>query len=501
MQVRSELFLGIDQGSSATKAIVIDPSGLTLAEWSIPVSEVVRNGRCVEQDPRSLLASVEEAIERGVKVSQLDGRPIRAWGLAAQRSGVLAWNSKGGEVVHPMITWADTRTQPLIVGLALGVEKISGITGIPTIANFAAPKIHLLQKEFLDRSICVATLETYLLNRLSRGAAFVTEDTMAARTMLYALEERSWSDWLCSRFDVEQRRLAPISPSLSLHLQYATADGELPLMAVLGDQQAGLIGRWSSRNRPLLNLGTIASLTFKTGAQIVRKPALKTSVLYSRHIPGVAYRDFQYLIEITSSVTGAVLLEPLRLGWIGAISELDPICSQAYAKNPSGLATAYWVNRETVTPAWPNGVSNVTVCRPGAGIPDRVRAVVENVGNLIVRMIEECSEKGLLGERFPAEIDVAGGGAGSDYLMQYIADVSGHILYRSDARDAGAKGAAMAAWMSVYGQGDPQALLNLGREDIFQCKTPERRKRYLAWLRMEQDVLNRTLPAHAEVVE
>jgi glycerol kinase len=501
MQVRSELFLGIDQGSSATKGIVIDQSGLTLAEWSLAVPEVLRNGRCVEQDPSALLASVEEAIQKGLSVSELDGRPIRAWGLAAQRSGVLAWESQSGAVVHPMITWADTRTQPIIDGFALGVEKISSITGIPTIPNFAAPKIHLLQKQFLDPAIYVATLDTYLLNRLSRGAAFVTDDTMAARTMLYALEERSWSDWLCSRFDIDRRRIARITPSLSLHLQYPTDNGELPLMAVLGDQQAALIGRWSRERRPLLNLGTIASLTFNTGAQIVRKPALKSSVLYSRHIPGVAYRDLQYLIETTSSVTGTVLLELVRLGLIGAMSELDQVCLQAYDNNPAGLATAYWINRERVTPAWPNGVSNVTVCRPGAGIPDRVRAVVENVGNLIVRMIEECSEKGLLGDRFPAEIEVAGGGAGSNYLMQYIADVSGHILHRSDARDAGARGAALAAWMSVYAQGDPQGLLTWGRKDIFKCTTPERRKRYLAWLRMEQDVLNRTLPAHAEVMD
>jgi glycerol kinase len=495
--MRSELFLGIDQGSSATKGIVIDQAGVTVEEWNTAVPEVRRDDRCVEQDPHGLLLSVEEILRKSIELAKSDGRPLRACGLAVQRSGVLAWHMQRGEVVHPLMTWADTRTQPMIDGLGLGVEKISGLTGIPTLANFAAPKISMLQGSFLDPAIAVATLDTYLLHRLTHGKAFVTEDTMAARTMLYSLAECGWSEWLCKRFDVDGRRLPKISPSLSHH-------GEVhgvPLMAFLGDQQAALLGRWNVHNRPLLNLGTIASLCFSTGAQIVRKPALKTSVLYSRMPQGVNYHDLQYMIEINSPVTGTVLLEPLRRSWVSDTTELDAVCQTAYEAHPAGLATAYWVNRDTVTKLWPTGVANVMVCRSGAGPADRVRAVVENVGNLIVRMIEECAEKGLFGERFPAEINVSGGGSGSQYLMQYIADVSGYILQRLDARDAGTRGAALAAWMSTYGQSEPAQLTANGASATFTCINPERRKRYMAWLRMEQDVLNRALPAHAQIEE
>lgn len=493
--MRSELFLGIDQGSSATKGVVIDQTGATVAEWNAAVPELRRADRSVEQDPQGLLTSVEQILHKGVELSKRDGRPLRACGLAVQRSGVLAWNKQRGDLLHPLISWADTRTQPIIDALGLGVEKISGMTGVPTLANFAAPKISLLQSKFLEPEIAVATLDTYLLHRLTLGKVFATEDTMAARTMLYSLDESGWSDWLCRRFDVDRKRLPRISASLSSH-------GEvhgIPLMALLGDQQAALLGRWNAHNRPLLNLGTIASLCFNTGAQIVRKPALKTSVLYSRMPKGVSYHDLQYMIEITSSVTGTVLLEPLRRAWVVDTTELDTVCQGAYQANPAGLATAYWVNRDTVTKQWPKGVANVMVCRAGAEVADRVRALVENVGNLIVRMIEECADKGLFGERFPAEINVAGGGSGSHYLMQYIADVSGYILHRLDARDAGTRGAAMAAWMSVYDRSEPDQVISEDQSITFRCINPERRRRYLVWLRMEQDVLNRSLPAHAEI--
>jgi sugar (pentulose or hexulose) kinase len=180
------------------------------------------------------------------------------------------------------------------------------------------------------------------------------------------------------------------------------------------------------------------------------------------------------------------------------------LCESAYETTPTGLATAYFVNNEiseqqSGKDTWPAGVPNVMVCKPNATDADRARAVVENVGNLIVRMLEEFSEKDLLGERFPAEIDIAGGGSELDYLMQYVADVSGHTLRRLEAREAGARGAALAAMISVRGKGEFRDYNTEAPERCFVCESPERRKRYLMWQRLEHDVLRNTLPVHAEI--
>lgn len=496
LTMRQELFLGIDQGSSSTKGVLLDQAGALVARFTEPAPEIITSGACVEQDPEGVLNSVKAILVSAENAAKKDGRPLRAWGLATQRSGVLAWRSRDGVVLHPLITWADTRTQPLIDDLGRGTEKISNLTGLPTLANFAAPKINHLRKQFLDPTIRVATLDSYLVEQLSGRTAFVTDDTMAARTMLYALDERNWSEWLCSRFGVDLRLLPKISPSLSRHFEY----NGVPLMAMLGDQQAALFSRFSVSTRPLLNLGTIASLSIPTGTKIARAPTLKSSVFYSRYLPGSGLREFQYMIESTSSVTGRVLLEPLRRNWVNDTNELDKLCNEACQANPNGLATAYWVNHERLNAAYPNGVPNVTVCRPGAQVADRVRAVVENVGNLIVRMIEECHEKGLLGEQFPVEIDISGGGSASEYLIRYIADVSGQTLRRViSAKDAGACGAAYAAWSAVYPEADLAKYVGEDQVVVYTCQNPERRRRYLSWLRMEQDVFNKSLPAHAEL--
>lgn len=493
--MKSDLYLGIDQGSSSTKGVCLDSSGTPVAEWSVAAPATRTEERCVEQDPEGILNSVLEVFLKAKQFATQHELVIRGAGLAVQRSGVLAWRSQDGEPVHPVITWADTRTYPQIQALGRGVELITNQTGLPTIANFAAPKIHLLQRQFLDPIIHVATLDTFLLYRLSGRKVFVTEDTMASRTMLYALTDRNWSEDLCRHFKVDKKRLPRINPSLAPH----TSHEGVPIAALLGDQQAALIGRMGQSKRPLLNLGTIASLVVATGAQAVQKPGLKTSVLYSRLIPSAAARDVQFLTEVTSSVTGNVLLEPLRRSWCNSSEELHAMCEESFQENPVGLATAYFIHKQEPSDVWPHGVPNVMVCKPGASTKDRVRAVVENVGNLIVRMIEEMAEKGLLGEVFPTEIDVAGGGSELDFLMQYIADVSGQKLRRLAAREAGTRGAALAALMSIHCEIDIRSLNTEEPTQVFSCQSPERRRRYMMWQRMEQDVLKNTLPAHAEI--
>lgn len=495
MTMANNAYLGIDQGSSSTKAVIIDETGSTLTSMQFAVPARIEEGQQVEQDAEGLLDSVIAALKEATIWAAAGGYSIAGAGIALQRSGVVAWNGRTGKPLCPMITWADTRTQRIIDQIGRGAERISVMTGIPTIANFAAGKIHLLQRSHLDPVNYVGTLDSFFVYRLTHGELFVTEETMAARTMLYALADRGWSERLCRDFAVDKTRLAKISPSITNHF---THNG-VPFVALIGDQQAALLGRTREARRPLLNLGTIASLAVATGSEVVQKTGLITSVLFSRALPFGGGREVQYLVEATSPVTGSVLLEPLRRGWALDTDALDKLCKVAAETNPPGLATAYFLNRRPVLPHFPEGVPNVTVCKPGATEADRARAVVENVGNLIVRMIEEFHDKGLLGDVFPAEIDIAGGGSELDYLMQYIADVSGHVLHRMRERDASARGAALCAWMHAHNTSDISALNQEHPSKTYRCVNPERRRRYMMWQRMEFDVLNRSLPAHAEI--
>lgn len=489
------LYLGIDQGSSSTKGVLLNERGTSVADFQVSVPPRIELDRTVEQDAEGLLSSVVEVFLKAKLWAQENDSNIIAAGLAVQRSGVLAWRASDGVPLHPMITWADTRTFPIIQGFGKGVEHISALTGLPTIANFAAGKIHLLQRKFLEPSIEVGTLESFILYRLSGRQLLVTEETMAARTMLYAIKEGGWNAQLCREFRVDASRLAPIRPSLTQYTKFEN----IPIVAVLGDQQAAVLGRPGESGYALLNLGTIASLLVETGTQIVQRPGLMTSLLYSRENLQSNGVDREYLVETTSAITGTVLLEPVRRGWCNDSSELQAMCAASQDVHPLGVATAYYVNHRPSPPWHPETTPNVMVCKPGATTADKVRAIVENVGNLVVRMIEEFQDKGLLGPDTNNEIVVTGGGSELDYLLQYICDVCGRTLHRMPTREATARGAALAALMWLQKLSHTRDFTKEAPRKTYRSTAPDRRRRYLMWQKMEQDLFQGALPPQAEI--
>jgi glycerol kinase len=489
------LFLGIDQGSSATKAILLDEQSEVIFETSVDAPLRHEEGRKVEQDSEGILNSVVEAFLECKQHAHQGAYTIKAAGLACQRSGVLAWGSPDGIPVHPVITWADTRTLPIIQNFGTGVERISVKTGIPTIPHFAGGKIALLQREFIDPAIHVATLDTFLLYRMSSRRVFLTEDTMAARTMLYSLHDRNWDTGLCHEFKVDIKRLPRINPSLAPH---TTFEG-VPILALVGDQQAALLGRMDLHSRPLLNLGTIAAIMVPTGNTPVVSPGIITSVLLSRLVPGGYSREYQYLSEITSAVTGSVLLEPQKRGWCSNVKELDELCNQSLRETPAGRAIAYFVHHRAAAPRKPGGVPNVLVFRPESTDADRARAIVENVGNLILRMFDELHEKGYFQSLEGQQVDVAGGGSELSYLLQYLADCTGMTFNQLPDREATARGAALCARISDEGTFDVRPYNQSKPLRKFIPDNPERKRRYLMWQKLENDTLNDTLPPHAHI--
>lgn len=489
------LYLGIDQGSSATKAILLNEENETLFETSVEAPPRREEGRKVEQDSEGVLNSVVEAFLQCKQYAHENTATIKAAGIACQRSGVLAWQASDGIPTHSVMTWADTRTLPIIQNFGTGVERISVKTGIPTIPHFAGGKIALLQREYIDPAIHVGTLDTFLLYRMSSRRVFITEDTMAARTMLYSLVDRNWDADLCHDFKVDMKRLPRINPSLAPH---TTFEG-VPILAALGDQQAALLGRMDRQSRPLLNLGTIAAIMVPTGATPKISPGIITSVLLSRLVPGGYTREYQYLSEITSPVTGSVLLEPQKRGWCSNIGELDALCQESFKETPAGRAIAYFVHHRPAPPRKPAGAPNVLVTRPESTDADRARAIVENVGNLILRMFDELYEKKYFESFEGKEIDVAGGGSELTYLLQYLADCTGMTFNQLPQREATARGAALCARISAEGSFDVTPFNVSKPLRKFVPENAERKRRYMMWQKLENDTLNDALPPHAYI--
>jgi glycerol kinase len=387
-----------------------------------------------EQDPEAILESILEVYREAQRFAEDRDVRVSGIGFAFQRSGVLAWHHVTGEVLHPMISWRDTRTQEAIEALGENTRReMFAKTGIPPSSNYAGGKIALLQHKFPSSDVCVGTLDSFVLARLLDTDAgeplpFLTEDTMAHRTMLYSFEARSWAVDLCQGLSVDPLRLATIVPSFS---EFGMIDG-VPVSVSIGDQQASMLGVLNSTIRSVLTLGTIASLVRCTGEEVKQLPGFISSILCSFSSGGSVY--------FTEGTVNCCAETVKRIEKVGVGREsISSICDRVERTRSEVLAFCPFGN--ITTPEWEYGHPNVFPDFDQCGREEVTFALVQNLGNFVLQNIRAFKNEGLLED----EIVVAGGVANIDYLLQYLADGSGLKLFRaSSQQEGGARGVAHA---------------------------------------------------------
>ena len=196
------LLLGIDEGTSAVKAVLFDAD-------LRPLKEARRDKRLthpqpgwVEQDPEEVLATVVDAV-----AELLADRPeVAACGLDHQGESVLAWDAETGRALTPIVTWQDKRSQSVLDRLESDgrADEIRERSGMPLDPYFSAGKLTWLLEQndgvakALDRgTLRLGTVDSFLCDRL--GAGFATDSSTASRTQLGAPE---WDPALLDIFGV-----------------------------------------------------------------------------------------------------------------------------------------------------------------------------------------------------------------------------------------------------------------------------------------------------------
>ncbi|MCB0311193.1 MAG: hypothetical protein KDD42_08155 [Bdellovibrionales bacterium] len=471
------LALGVDQGSSSTKAVLIDSSGQSLWQDSLPVSTLITAPDRVEQNPEELFDSVKTLIDRSFDFVQSSNRTISTIGLAFQRSGVCAWD-RDGAVLHSLLTWRDRRTLPLLEALGEDRRVITEITSLPAIPDYAGGKIALLQSEFSDQRYFIGTLDSFVLYRLSNGQVWATDDSMAARTMLYGFKEHGWDAELCRLSKVDRSRLAPIRSSIGSFGRYR----DVPITAMLGDQQASLIGRMQSQTEILINMGSISSVCVPTGSTLLRLQGYPASILFSEEISGV--RHFQYLIEGITNASGSVI-ESLRkkLGIDPeSLSDLDRLCRVQRNSDP----TVFCAINGTASPHWRYDLPVRSVHWDGIDFDLLVAPLIENIGNFIVTNLLALLNNAYVSGR-PSTVFVSGGLSQSDYLLQYLADCAEVSIARLPSHDCTALGAALCAFRGI---GISEKCVGAGAASIFSPRDRWRKQeRYQFWFELMEGLM------------
>ncbi len=228
--------LAIDQGTSATKALVLDGTGRVIGEASAPVHPHSGAGGAVEQDPAELLDSVIDAGRRAVAAA---GGAVGAVGIANQGETVLAWDPASGEPLGQAVSWQDRRAVAVTDELADEGERLTAITGLPLDPYFAAPKMTWLRRQRGEGGV-ISTVDAWINYRLA--GAYVTDAATASRTLLLDLEQAGWSLPACELFGIDPSELPAIVDCAAPVGETQAFGASVPVTGLVVDQQAALFG-------------------------------------------------------------------------------------------------------------------------------------------------------------------------------------------------------------------------------------------------------------------
>jgi len=441
--------LAVDQGTSGTKAIVVDDAGRVVSIAEVALRPVYLPGGGVEQDPEALWDSVVDAGRRALAEA---GVPVAAVALANQGETVLAWDRATGRPLTPAIVWQDRRAETICADLAASATDVARHTGLVLDPYFSAPKMAWIRAN-LTRDGVVTTTDTWLVHRLC--GAFVTDVSTASRSLLLDLDSATWRGDLLELFDLADEPLPDIVACDQI-VGETTIFGEqpIPVAGLVVDQQAALLAEAClDPGAAKCTYGTGAFLLAQLGGNAARSAAgLTTSVAWTLRDRTSYCADGQ-VYTAASAVRWAV-----DLGLIPAADQLDAVsaadsagvlCVPALA----GLAAPWWDAQAT---------ASFTGMTLSSGRGQLVRALAEGIAAQVACLAELVGQD--LGQPL-TRLRVDGGLTRSDVLMQAQADLARIPVEVYPSAHATPLGAAACARLAL----DPA----LSPADVVGTWTPE----------------------------
>ncbi len=481
--------LAVDQGTTGTTVLVVDPSGEVVASAYAEVPQHFPRPGWVEHDPEELWDSVVSATATALGRAGVTGADVAAVGIANQRETTLLWERATGRPVHRAIVWQDRRTADRCAGMsAAGVDRlVAERTGLVLDPYFSATKLAWLLDHVegaRSRSelgeLCFGTVDSYLLWRASGGAVHATDRTNASRTMLMDLATGRWDEELCRLFGVPTAVLPEIRASAGV---FAESRPELfagigaPVAALVGDQQASLFGQGcTTEGQTKTTFGTGSFVLRHAGASVPtgRGPLVVTAACVE------AGAEAEYALEGSIFSTGATV-QWLRdgLGIVQTAEETEQLAAGLDGNDDVWLVPAL---AGLGAPVWDPSARGLLIgATRGTTRAHLARAALESIAYQTRDVLEAMAGSGAAVEELRAD----GGATANGWLMQFQADVAGIPVDVAARRETTALGAAYAAGLAVgvwSSRGELAGLRKSARR--YEPKMPERERDalYSRWL-------------------
>uniref|UniRef100_A0A672IW90 Probable glycerol kinase n=1 Tax=Salarias fasciatus TaxID=181472 RepID=A0A672IW90_SALFA len=332
-----------------------------ICHHQVPVNQRFPKEGWVEEDPREILESVHECVERTCeKLQQLnvDVSNIKAVGVTNQRETTVVWDKETGEPLYNAIVWLDLRTQSTVERL---ISKTPGRnknhfknqTGLPISTYFSAVKLRWMldnvdevRRAVLAGRALFGTVDSWIIWCLTGGkdgGVHCTDVSNASRTMLFNIHTMEWDSELCRYFDVPMEILPDIRSSSEIYgyMKCGSLAG-VPISGCLGDQSAALVGQTCLQEGQAKNTyGTGCFLLRNTGTKpVMSDHGLLTTVAYKLGKDAPACYALEVCVCISYVDDLFHLFAPRRVRCLAAAAGTSYGCY--FVPAFSGLYAPYW---------------------------------------------------------------------------------------------------------------------------------------------------------------
>jgi len=311
----SEYLISLDQGTSSTRAILYGTKGQKLAIASEKVKSFFPENGWVEQDPKQILASAVSVLRQVLAKAQIKACQISGIGITNQRETTLVWDRKTGECLYPAIVWQDKRTaeycQALRQSSIISDQAVQQKTGLLLDPYFSATKISWVldsvpgaHQRAEKGELCFGTIDSFLIWHLTNDQRHLTDVTNASRTLLFNIHHLDWDDALLDLFKIPKAMLPKVKQNCADFgmIQSEVLGVELPILAVMGDQQSASVGQGCIHNHQLkATYGTGCFLLLNTGSECI--------ISGNKLLSTIAYQvkdNINYALEGSVFIAGAL---------------------------------------------------------------------------------------------------------------------------------------------------------------------------------------------------
>ena len=471
--------IAIDQGTTGSTVLVLDEQLAVRGRGYKEFPQIYPQPGWVEHDPEEIWKSVSAALAQALKGTEPSS--IAAIGITNQRETTVLWDRKTGKPVHNAIVWQDRRTADHCTQLKAGGKeaRVKALTGLTLDPYFSGTKVawmlhHVdgLAARAKAGDIAFGTVDSFLLWRLTGGAAHATDVTNASRTLLFDITTLAWSDELLETIGVPHALLPEVvasSGTIGTTKGVPGLPDGVPIAGIAGDQQSALFGQACfTPGDAKCTYGTGAFILMNTGDKpVASKSGLLTTVAWK-----LSTGELRYALEGSAFIAGAAV-QWLRDGlqFFTTATEIEAL---AMSVPDSGGVIVVPAFAGLGAPHWrPDARGSITGLTRGTTRAHIARATLEGIAlqNVdILRAMERDSGRSL------TALKVDGGAAANSLLMQFQSDVLGVEISRPALVETTALGAAFLAGLGTGVWRDQDAVRKTWREERRFTPTADRAK-------------------------